>query len=343
MTVPQPPRTGPQPPYQAPPPYPNYNAPQSGVHSLANYAPPPLPPGPAERKGKIFTPYVAVWSALGSVAVLCLGYAIIAGAPQAQLLAGDPRFASKIASDLSGLKDSVSEVRMELSKLKTDLAGQDAQGRLLSAQLTALERKIAGHAGTDAGIQADAGTSPPADDAAKAAGKTVPADIEAGNGATASPQRPRLVNGDGGAQPIDTAALETGSVAGAAKPAAKAAAKAAAKPEAKPAVSVPAEPVDFSEVVVKPAAPAAKPVGVQISSGASVDSLRLSWSLLADRHSEALKNLEPRFVARGDEAAPTFDLIAGPIKSRSDAQKVCKALAAKNVPCKVGDFLGEAL
>jgi hypothetical protein len=64
---------------------------------------------------------------------------------------------------------------------------------------------------------------------------------------------------------------------------------------------------------------------------------------LADRHSEALKNLEPRFIARGDEAAPTFDLIAGPIKSRADALKVCKALASKNVPCKVGDFLGEAL
>jgi hypothetical protein len=134
------------------------------------------------------------------------------------------------------------------------------------------------------------------------------------------------------------AALETGSVATVAKPAAKAAAKAATKQEQ--ATKTAADAVDFSKVVVTPEA---KPVGVQISSGASVDSLRLSWSLLSDRHSDALRNLEPRFVARGDEAAPTFDLIAGPIKSRSDAQKVCKALAAKKVPCKVGDFLGEAL
>jgi hypothetical protein len=69
----------------------------------------------------------------------------------------------------------------------------------------------------------------------------------------------------------------------------------------------------------------------------------LSWSLLADRHGEALKNLEARYVAHGDVANPTYDLIAGPIKSKAEAQRVCKALAAKGVPCKIGDFLGEAL
>ncbi len=84
-------------------------------------------------------------------------------------------------------------------------------------------------------------------------------------------------------------------------------------------------------------------MGVQISSGASVDSLRLELDLLSDRHSDALKNLEPRFVARGDESAPTFDLIAGPIKSSQRCPEGCKALAAKNVPCKIGDYLGEAL
>lgn len=339
MTVHYSPSTGPQPPYLAPLPQPAYNAPlHAGVHSLANYAPPPLPPEPTPGTGRIFTPYVAIWSALGTVAVLCLGYAILADSPETHLSASDPRYASTIANDLSGLKDSVSEVRMELSKLKTDLAGQDAQGRLLSAQLTALERKITGH-GDKASIQVNAAVSPPSDDTARAARKTAPAELADVGATPASPQRPRLVNVDGNTQPFDTAALETGSVAAAAKPAAKAADKAAAKP----AVDVPAEAVDFSDVVVKPATPAAKPVGVQISSGASVDSLRLSWSLMADRHIDALKNLEPRFVARGDEAAPTFDLIAGPIKSRADAQKVCKALAAKNVPCKVGDFTGESL
>lgn len=71
--------------------------------------------------------------------------------------------------------------------------------------------------------------------------------------------------------------------------------------------------------------------------------MRLSWSLLADRHGDALKNLQARYVARGDVESPTYDLIAGPIKSKADATRVCKALAAKGVPCRIGDFLGEAL
>ena len=65
--------------------------------------------------------------------------------------------------------------------------------------------------------------------------------------------------------------------------------------------------------------------------------------MLADRHADALKNLQARYVETGDPAAPNFDLIAGPIKSKSEAARVCKALAAKNIPCKVGDFAGDAL
>lgn len=332
MTVHQPPRTGPQPAYHAPQPHLAYQSHQTGHHSLANYAPPPLPPGPGAARRKLFTPYVATWSVLGGVAALCLGYAIIAGEPASHLSADDPRFASMIARDLNGLKDSLSEVRMELSKLKTDLAGQDAQGRLLSAQLTALELKIAGQSGAaDGGVQA--GASPQAD-----SGETLNARAPDPDTVPAAPQKPRLVNGDGSIN-LDTAALETGSVTGGAKTAGKTVAK-AAKQEGQAAVKPAAEAVDFSKAVVTPEV---SPVGVQISSGASVDSLRLSWSLLSDRHSEALKNLEPRFVARGDEEAPTFDLIAGPIKSRTDALKVCKALAAKGVPCKVGDYVGETL
>ena len=215
MTVHQPPRTGPQPPYYAHTPHPAHHGPQGavhsgGVHSLANYAPPPLPPAPEARPNKLFTPYVAVWSALGATAALCLGYAVLTGAPVSHLSADDPRFASKIAGDLSGLKDSVSEVRMELSKLKTDLAGQDAQGRMLSAQLTALERKIASQSGAaDGGIQAGARPAPELDDTVKA--KASDADEAAGTAAT--PQKPRLVNGDGGGLDLDMAALETGSVA----------------------------------------------------------------------------------------------------------------------------------
>lgn len=335
MTVPQPPRSGPQPPYHAPPQPQYHNPQQASVHSLANYAPPPLPPAQdAGASRKVFTPFVAAWSVLGITAGCSLGYLVMKG--QVPISLDDPRIPSTLTSEISGLKDNISQVRMELAKLQTDIAGQDAHGRMLSAQLTALERKLSGDAGVDAGIQADA-ESPAPDAAAQKGGAKA---VQDGSTAAATPQRPRLVNSDPALQGFDPAALETGSVTAAAKTGAKAAAKKAEKPEAEAAVAGASDAVDFSKVVVTPAA---KPIGVQISSGASVDSLRLSWSLLSDRHGEALKDLEPRFIARGDENAPTFDLIAGPIKSRADAQKVCKALAAKNVPCKVGDYLGEAL
>jgi hypothetical protein len=116
------------------------------------------------------------------------------------------------------------------------------------------------------------------------------------------------------------AALETGSVTTAPKPA--------------------TDVISFGPAVVKPAP---KPVGVKISTGASLDSLRLSWSMLAEKHGDTLKSMEARYVTSGDAQNPTYDLVAGPLKSKSEANKVCKSLAAKGVPCSVGPFGGEAL
>ncbi len=96
----------------------------------------------------------------------------------------------------------------------------------------------------------------------------------------------------------------------------------------------------FGPAVVKPAA---KPVGIQIATGPSVDSLRLSWSLLSDRHADTLGKLEARAVMGAGAEGDTFDLVAGPIRSSAEAKKVCATLEAKSVPCKVGDFKGEAL
>ena len=87
----------------------------------------------------------------------------------------------------------------------------------------------------------------------------------------------------------------------------------------------------------------AKPVGVYIGSGPSVDSLRQSWSLLADRNADSLKNLEPRYTTGIDANGLNYGLVAGPVKSAADAQKICRDLAAKAVTCRVGDFAGEAL
>lgn len=283
----------------------------------------------------MFTPYVALWSALGTAAAAYVGFLALsqdAHVPPGSAGVSDQRFASHISGEISGVKESIAQVQLDLAKLKTDLAGQDARGKVLSAQLNAIERKLGGDASNASEATAPQPEAPTATSAPSGKPSTkVPAagTTEVQAPASPSPADPRIVNAEQLISPADLG-LETASVAVPPAKASKTAAKTVAA----------TEPIDFGTAVVKPAP---KPVGIQISSGASVDSLRLSWSLLSDRHAETLKNMEARYVARGDEASPTFDLIAGPIKSKAEAQRVCKALAAKNVPCKVGDFLGEGL
>lgn len=319
----QPPRNFQQPPPHHVPPVPPL---PQGLHTLANYGPPPVLPeyvatadlSPASRR--IFTPSVALWSVLGLLAAGYLGYLAVNPAQPGIASSAEPAGASHLAGDLSGIKDSIANVQLEIARLKTDLAGQDVRGKMMSDQLAQLERKISTSAGVDTSLQSPGLTNPPGDRGAAAADAGATA-------ALATPGKPRLVNGSQQVSASDLG-LETGSVAAPAKP-------------VNPVKTIAAaQPIDFGTAVVKPAA---KPVGVQISSGASVDSLRLSWSLLSDRHADSLRNLQPRYTAHGDESAPTFDLIAGPIKSRAEAMKICKALAAKSVPCKIGDYLGEAL
>lgn len=85
---------------------------------------------------------------------------------------------------------------------------------------------------------------------------------------------------------------------------------------------------------------AAPQVGVLLAIGPSIDALRLSWALLQDKHRTTLKSLEPR-VTGGDSEA--YTLIAGPIASQSDAQKICAALKSRGVTCRPAAFEGSAL
>ncbi|MBL8881567.1 MAG: SPOR domain-containing protein [Hyphomicrobium sp.] len=326
------------------------------VHSLANFSTGPgLGPETTAlnlplAKRPLFTPKVVVWSMLGLVATAYIGTMLLAPAllddltPTSAYIAEPQssqgqRTAARLVSDVNGLKESMAQVQLDLSKVKTEVATSADRANTMKTQLMALEQRLAQTSSETldtAEPQMDANQSHRAVVAPKA---SPPAESDASAaGQTGSPQLPKLVNADAANNDATgERGLETGSVAQAAKAAAKAAKTASAKPKtADPA----ADPIDFANTTVQPATAA---VGVQISSGASIDSLRLSWSLLADRHAATLKKLQPRYVARGDMDNPTYDLIAGPIKSKSDAERLCKALSAKNVPCAVSDYIGAAL
>jgi hypothetical protein len=86
----------------------------------------------------------------------------------------------------------------------------------------------------------------------------------------------------------------------------------------------------------------AKPIGIRLTAGPSVDALRLSWSLMAERYGSDLSGLQPRYVMGNTPAAP-YALVAGPFTSDQDAQRVCGSLIAKGIPCSVDTYVGNAL
>lgn len=354
MTPPLPPARNVAPPASPPAPHhagapaqygPQY-APQA--HSLAQFAVAPAQthasPSPPAPRGRVLTPYVTAWSLLGTVAIGYIATALMA--PDVLNSARNTQVMAPVAGDLAGevgtLKESVAQVQLDLAKIKTEIETDNARDKTVAAQVAALETRLSAPAGA-----IDATTPAAPDDPSNKEGGNVEAGAGSGDGGTSrnrtagTPQQPKLVNAEDIS--LDANTLETGSVSsGAAQAGAKVAKDAAAAKDAAQAKDAAKKgAIDFGTAVVKPAPQ--QPLGIQLSTGASVDSLRLSWSLLSDRHSAALKDLEARYISSGDINNPTYELIAGPLKSKSEAQKVCKALAAKNIPCKIGDFYGAAL
>ena len=288
------------------------------------------------RKAPLFTPYVVVWSVFG---VLSLGFLTVLGLAPEWLDDLRPaasfsnpqnnhgqRAAARMAADISELKDNLAQVHLEMSKMKADVAMQGAQYKAVADQVTSLEARISGAlpaAALEAGAPAAVEPAPPAAPAENAA--------DANGGAAKSPVKTlKVIN----ANPAAGAALETGSVGGQ-NPASKAQASKAAQP------AVQDKQIAAFDTAITKTVPA--PVGIKISTGASVDSLRLSWGLLAEKHGDALGHLEPRYTTSGETANPTYDLVAGPLPSRADATRVCKTLADRGVACAVDGFRGEAL
>jgi SPOR domain len=266
------------------------------------------------------------------------------------------RAAARLAADMATVKQSLAQVQLDLAKVTTELASNTDQQKSVVAQVTSLEARVAST--TPLAPAATVAASEPAPEPAVPAAQTqtlrgyattaetpvaavvkpvanlapaptvVPTNVPPPEQPTTSAAAPKIINADVAAVP---AALETGSVAAPVKlqPSPQAA---AAKP--------PGEAISFGPATVKVAP---KPVGIKVSSGASVDSLRLSWSLLSEKHSDALKAMQPRYVISGDPQNPTYDLVAGPVKSKAEAKKVCKSLADQGVPCTIGAFSGDSL
>ncbi len=323
---------------------------------------------PLKIKPRLSRPYVAAWSVIGGLSALYIGQvAWVNGSPgrggHVQDLAAQ--------SEVTKLRQTLGALQRDLGSVRTDLERNGGDQSTI-AHLAAIEERTSMVTGL-AVAKADSKplipatvvvslppaapqSSPTAAQSAAAAPVAAPVTVAANE--TANP-----VTSAAGPAPIPLAPhgldklmapIETGSIVPPSKlggqlpkpgaapvvptlpPPAAQAVTAAAAPPAAPAVT----PITFGPPVVK-AAP--KPFAVQLASGATVDEIRLHWSLLADQHGDALRTLQPRYTATGtSEAGQTFDLIAGPVKTAADAKRICKQLAARGADCKIAQYQGES-
>ncbi len=106
------------------------------------------------------------------------------------------------------------------------------------------------------------------------------------------------------------------------------------------------EPVLFGEAVVTPNQNSQEPpLAVELATGPSVSSLRLSWNLLMERYGPTLQGLQPRYVANSPPGAvhQSYNLVAGPVTTSLEAQKICQVMRGNGLPCAISIFSGSAL
>jgi len=129
-------------------------------------------------------------------------------------------------------------------------------------------------------------------------------------------------------------------VAAATAPAAtKPATPAAAKTESAPVKNIETGSIEQPKATA-PMKPA--PVGVLLATGPSLDSLRLSWQILNDRHGSTMQQLQPRYVVSGKADERTYGLVAGPLANVAAAKDVCKTMSDNGISCEVSQYRGNA-
>jgi len=288
--------------------------------------------GPARRK--VLTPYVMIWLAIASfalayLALLGLKPHMFASAARNttdidQKLAQTKREMERGLADIEPLARTVGEVKMDVANLK--IAVQDAadRGRDLTQRVAALETAAPAKAPESAAktpARASAAIPPkPTHKPGKATGATT-SSSPVGPSAEATHARTqqksaKLINGTHAQK--STGDIETGSI--------------------KRTVTTTVPPAVKPKKVAK-----AKPVGVILAKGPSLDSLRLNWSILTDRHADAIRNLHPRYVVSGKANKRTYGLVVGPVASTAEAKSLCKVMEGRGMPCEVSAYRGRAL
>jgi hypothetical protein len=281
---------------------------------------------PGRRKAAL-TPYAIAWSMLGAVGLGYLGVAIFAPdmlgvltptVNRADRQRGETEAAvMKVSTDVNGLKASLTKLQLDVASVKADMAAQASQSQSLGMQLSALEDKVRL---SQPPLAAAAGAAAHA--AAEGAALNSMSPEPATPPSSAAPKPAKVIN----SPPPQLPPIVTGSVN--------------STSDVSKSSGGGTDAISFGAPIVK-AAP--KPIGIQIATDSTIDGLRLSWSAISQNYGDKLKNLTARYSDTGDATHPSFSLVAGPVKSKAEAKRLCKDLQVQAVSCKVGEFKGEAL
>jgi len=217
--------------------------------------------------------------------------------------------ATKALAQIDTVEQTVNEIAKDVDRIKETVDQHDLQEKEAQSRLAALEERVT-----------NLSTPPPAPVAAavpsakqKAADK---AKAAADKGREAAARMVSVMEqGKAGAAPAAAQPnLETGSIPGSASN------------------------ITFGEPQVTPA----QSYGVQLGAGPSLDALRMSWLALRDQHGNALGSLQPRYVApRGGTGV--YRLVAGPLASKAEADKLCAAMGLTHNDCFATTTLGRPL
>ena len=270
--------------------------------------------------GRFIRAYLLTWGLLAAGGLTYL--ASLAWHPElfsSPQRAAEPNVAQQTANralaEVGSVRRTITEIQGDIGRLKGSVDQREAEGREAQARLAALEERV-----TTLAAPSVAEAPPQPQSRLRSLEKPKQA-VE-----NKAPEAPRVAT-----RIISVIDQPKGS---------------APAPESKPAETrietgsiVAPAPITFGEAEVTPAKQA---FAVQLAAGPSLDALRLSWNLLRERHGSALASLQPRFVAPRAEGGP-YRLLAGPLPTKVDADKVCAELAAGKKSCFSTPYVGEPL
>ena len=281
--------------------------------------PPPSTAHSAPRDSGRGLLYLASWATLGLISAT---YMAVSTWPRT----------SNLETALAPVTESLERLATDIADLKRTTASLDARERATAERTKVTETRLDQFAQVAANMPQNASASPQGQ---RPTNRAVLAETVATTQATTPP--PALgVTRITGIEIVQPSTTPTRQQAQAQAPASVPAAK---PPIAKPVAQNSApSPIQTGSI---PPLPPARPAGLLVASGPSLDSIRLSWNVLSQTHSSVLGSLEPRIVPSSDGSA--FQLIAGPFASDAEAAKACTALKARGVGCKSSDYTGAPL